>query len=110
MGQRLFHPPSVAGWPGGLAWLREPTLPARANFAAWLTGPSTNFGPDVARKPASWNGLTTPEARLDALATLLIPMPLSPSRKAELSEAGRGDTSDHLVIRRLLSLPESQVG
>ena len=49
-------------------------------------------------------------ARLDALATLLIPMPLSPSRKAELSEAGRGDASDHLVVRRLLSLPESQVG
>src|SRR5262249_16417126 len=30
MGQRLFYPPTVAGWPGGLAWLRGSTLLARA--------------------------------------------------------------------------------
>ena len=41
MGQRLFFPPSVAGWPGGLAWLDGQALVARANFAAWLTEPST---------------------------------------------------------------------
>ena len=29
MGQRLFYPPNVAGWPGGLAWLRGSTLLAR---------------------------------------------------------------------------------
>ena len=31
MGQRLFYPPNVAGWPGGMAWLRGSTvLRARA--------------------------------------------------------------------------------
>jgi uncharacterized protein (DUF1800 family) len=34
LGQRLFYPPTVAGWPGGTAWLRGPTVLARANFAA----------------------------------------------------------------------------
>ena len=26
MGQRLFYPPNVAGWPGGMAWLRGSTV------------------------------------------------------------------------------------
>ncbi len=34
MGQRLFFPPSVAGWPDGLAWLRGQSVLARANFAS----------------------------------------------------------------------------
>ncbi len=33
MGQRLFHAPSVAGWPSGLAWLDGSWSVARANFA-----------------------------------------------------------------------------
>ena len=36
MGQRLFFPPSVAGWPRGLDWLGGQELVARANFAAWV--------------------------------------------------------------------------
>ncbi|MCA9139901.1 MAG: DUF1800 domain-containing protein [Planctomycetales bacterium] len=34
MGQDLFLPPSVFGWPGGRAWLTTRTLISRANFAA----------------------------------------------------------------------------
>jgi uncharacterized protein (DUF1800 family) len=37
MGQILFHPPNVAGWPGGAAWLSSQTLLARENFLAQLT-------------------------------------------------------------------------
>ncbi len=37
MGQTLFEPPSVAGWPGGLSWLGAPLLIARANFVAAIT-------------------------------------------------------------------------
>ena len=40
MGQRLFYPPSVAGWPGGMAWLGGQSVLARANFAAWITEPA----------------------------------------------------------------------
>ncbi|MGB8966394.1 MAG: DUF1800 domain-containing protein [Candidatus Cybelea sp.] len=32
MGQRLFFPPSVAGWPGGENWLTSGTMIARQNF------------------------------------------------------------------------------
>jgi uncharacterized protein (DUF1800 family) len=33
MGQRLFEPPNVKGWPGGTSWLNTSTMLARDNFA-----------------------------------------------------------------------------
>lgn len=36
LGQSLFEPPNVFGWPGGRSWLTSRTLIARANFAASL--------------------------------------------------------------------------
>src|SRR5207244_4223756 len=37
MGQSLFEPPNVAGWPGGAAWLNSATMFARLNFINALT-------------------------------------------------------------------------
>ncbi|HET9392040.1 MAG TPA: DUF1800 domain-containing protein [Candidatus Rubrimentiphilum sp.] len=34
MGQVLFYPPNVAGWPGGANWLTSQTVIARENFLA----------------------------------------------------------------------------
>lgn len=36
LGQVLFRPPNVAGWPGGKAWIDNATLMLRMNFAALL--------------------------------------------------------------------------
>ena len=36
MGQDLFYPPNVGGWPGGRAWLSTRTIIARANCLAAL--------------------------------------------------------------------------
>lgn len=36
MGQVLFYPPNVAGWPGGANWLTSQTMIARQNFIASL--------------------------------------------------------------------------
>lgn len=36
LGQELFFPPNVGGWPGGRAWLSGRGVLARANFAAAL--------------------------------------------------------------------------
>ncbi len=41
MGQRLFFPPSVAGWPGGENWLTSGTMIARQNFLTRLLGSRT---------------------------------------------------------------------
>src|SRR5581483_9544923 len=36
MGQDLFFPPEVNGWPGGMAWINSNMLLVRYNFANWL--------------------------------------------------------------------------
>lgn len=36
MGQRIFYPPNVAGWPGGEHWITSQTTIARQNFVAQL--------------------------------------------------------------------------
>jgi len=36
LGQDLFYPPNVFGWPGGRAWLRTQAVVGRANYAAAL--------------------------------------------------------------------------
>jgi uncharacterized protein (DUF1800 family) len=38
LGQDLFYPPNVGGWPGGRSWLTTRGLVGRANFAAALVG------------------------------------------------------------------------
>jgi len=59
MGQRLFFPPNVAGWPGGKNWLTSGTMIARQNFLTRLldsqapAGSSWLQGLPVASSPAA---------------------------------------------------------
>jgi hypothetical protein len=58
MGQALFAPPNVKGWPGGKVWLNNATLLARNNFADW-----TAISAGVAdRKPPAYGGTVPPPA------------------------------------------------
>ena len=38
LGQRLFHPPSVKGWDGGMTWITTASLMQRGNLAGLLVG------------------------------------------------------------------------
>ncbi len=38
MGQDLFYPPNVGGWPGGRSWLSARSVVGRANYAAAVVG------------------------------------------------------------------------
>lgn len=49
LGQTLFAPPNVKGWPGGKVWLNNATLLARNNFAEWV---ALNAGFGRQRLPA----------------------------------------------------------
>ena len=51
LGQELFYPPNVGGWPGGRGWLSGRAVVARANFAAALVAGRLNSDvspPDLA--------------------------------------------------------------
>jgi uncharacterized protein (DUF1800 family) len=41
LGQELFWPPNVGGWPGGANWINAATMLGRFNFASSLTGEIT---------------------------------------------------------------------
>ena len=45
LGQRLFHPPTVAGWAQGRNWITPGLLLERGNFARDLLFPNINFLP-----------------------------------------------------------------
>ena len=63
MGQVLFDPPNVAGWPGGPAWLSSGTLFARANFVDGLFGGSRGL-PGRRQRDRVVNGGLVPPALL----------------------------------------------
>lgn len=45
LGQRLFYPPTVAGWPSGRSWITPSALVARGNFVRDLLFPDIAFIP-----------------------------------------------------------------
>src|SRR5271170_8088969 len=45
LGQRLFSPPTVAGWAGGTSWITPGLLLERGNFARDVLFPDVNFIP-----------------------------------------------------------------
>jgi uncharacterized protein (DUF1800 family) len=44
LGQALFNPPNVGGWPGGASWINGGTMLARFNLASQLAGDSPSPG------------------------------------------------------------------
>ncbi|VTR95740.1 Uncharacterized protein OS=Singulisphaera acidiphila (strain ATCC BAA-1392 / DSM 18658 / VKM B-2454 / MOB10) GN=Sinac_7507 PE=4 SV=1: DUF1800 [Gemmata massiliana] len=90
MGQSLFAPPNVKGWPGGRTWLNTATVLERNNFAAELTSGtvwapppemslfvvSSDLPPPKALDPARAledAHATTSEAIVDALIDAYMP-------------------------------------
>jgi uncharacterized protein (DUF1800 family) len=47
MGQQLFAPPNVKGWPGGKNWLSTSTVLARHNFAQRVAGGTLKGNPNA---------------------------------------------------------------
>lgn len=95
MGQALFNPPNVGGWPRGESWITTATILARYNFSSLiLTGGM--FG--VARRPATRPALPpevlkaatvsqTAGDAVDRLTTLLVNGAMGDARKAPLLKA-----------------------
>lgn len=67
MGQILFYPPNVAGWPGGANWLTSQTMIARENFlASLINSPAMDDGSWMQQVP-----LKAPQAAADLVGTIL---------------------------------------
>jgi len=87
MGQMPFHPPSVAGWEWGPAWLTSGTVKARLQFANVLLG--WNDQPPLAVPDGAGDPAATPGAQVDiALDALGRPWLSAPSRSVLTDLAG----------------------
>jgi hypothetical protein len=95
MGQALFAPPNVKGWPGGRAWLNTSTVLERDNFAAALAtgalwgGAATGVPPPRALDPARVlheEGMSRPEDVVRVLLDLHVPGGVRPEARAKLIE------------------------
>src|SRR5436190_5700519 len=53
LGQRLFSPPTVAGWAGGHSWITPGLLLERGNFIRDILFPDINFIPPDRANPSS---------------------------------------------------------
>jgi uncharacterized protein (DUF1800 family) len=108
MGQELFDPPNVGGWPQGRAWVHTRAVIARSNFAAALTsGRSVGLpAPLDAAAPAQKYGFgSTP----DALVTFYYRLLFGIDPQADVRRRVNGIASGR-VVEVLLSSPEAQLG
>jgi len=108
MGQDLFDPPNVGGWPGGRAWVSSRALVARANYAAALVeGPNAGrpsaYDPAAAAKAA---GLGAGRADVLAYHHRLL---FGTDPPAELA-ARLAPLEGRQLVTALLSSPEAQLG
>jgi uncharacterized protein (DUF1800 family) len=117
MGQDLFYPPNVFGWPGGRRWLNSRSVVNRANFAAALAGGSTTGGQPLdalglARRHQQGGDL---EAVIGWATRLLLGTAPNPEFRERLGRAlgtkpVHGSETARRVIALILASPEGQLG
>jgi uncharacterized protein (DUF1800 family) len=114
LGQDLFYPPNVGGWPGGRAWLTTRALVGRANYAAALID-----GRRVGRPgPMNAQGLARRHGEANVVAfytRLLLGTEPTPAWRDRLTAAlGAKAADEGQSARRLagliLAMPEAQLG
>ena len=115
LGQDLFYPPNVGGWPGGRAWLTTRSAIGRANYAAALVagGPIGRPALDalgLARRHGQGTGL---DEVLAFYTKLMLGIEPTPDWRARLVRALGPRTDEAESARRVVTLimaaPEAQL-
>jgi uncharacterized protein (DUF1800 family) len=113
LGQDLFYPPNVGGWPGGRSWLTTRAVLGRANYAAALVD-----GQRVGRPgPLDALALAQRHGEKDLVAfytqLLLGTEPVSAWRARLAAGVDRSGTDEAEAARRtvalILAMPEAQL-
>ena len=110
LGQQLFEPPNVGGWPGGREWLTPRSLVGRANFAAALVEgrPIGLPAPLDAGAIAVEQRLgTSARAVCEAASALLLGIVCRERKRAVTDD---NPEAARKVLATLLASPEAQIG
>ena len=116
LGQNLYHPPTVEGWPGGRHWINRSTLIGRSNLAlALLSGAKEPYGDKLnPLAVANRHGHATPESA----GRFLLDLFLQGDVQADVAETllktdtpASADPSRRLrgVAHTIVTLPEFQL-
>jgi hypothetical protein len=118
LGQDLYYPPNVFGWPGGRRWINTRSVVGRAGYAAALVGGSSTGRPE----PLDALGLARRHRRGQDLedvvgfyGELLLGLSPSPAFRARLHKAlgARAELTPQTarrVVILVLASPEAQLG
>jgi hypothetical protein len=106
LGQDLFNPPNVGGWPGGRGWLSARSLIGRANFATALVE-GRGVGRDAPLDPVAL-ALRYGRGRDGADAVRFCAEVLTGSPSARPQACDGQAARD--AVARLIAAPESQIG
>jgi uncharacterized protein (DUF1800 family) len=119
LGQNLYYPPTVKGWPGGRHWINPSTVLGRNNLALALVAGAEPYGDKLnPLAVAKEHGHSAPESAAEFLLDLFLQGDLEPSvRETLLKTAGRpgepngGDPAQSLrqLTHAVLTLPEFQL-
>jgi hypothetical protein len=118
LGQDLFYPPNVGGWPGGRSWLTTRSVTGRANYASALVE-----GVRVGR-PGPMDAVTLAQRHghsrdRDSLVAFYMNLLLGREQSSEGSDRlaqafAPGNDSDPVWSRKavavILAMPEAQLG
>jgi uncharacterized protein (DUF1800 family) len=115
MGQDLFYPPNVGGWPGGRSWLSTRAVIARANFASalvegrlWPGGQAPDFGALAERHGRRKD----PDSVLAFVSELLLGTPPRPEWSGRLASRARGASTHEALgtaVALVLGCPQYQI-
>jgi uncharacterized protein (DUF1800 family) len=115
LGQNLYHPPTVKGWPGGRTWLSWLTVLRRRELAHALLGGTKRYGEKLdPLATAASHGFVEPAAAGQFLIDLFLQSDLdADARNAVLRAVSQTAAAPRERVRRgaqtLVMLPEFQV-
>jgi uncharacterized protein (DUF1800 family) len=111
LGQDLFYPPNVGGWPGGRSWLTTRALIGRANYAAALVDGKRvgRPGPMDALALARRYGAKDVTAFYTRLLLGTEPTPAWRGRLAADSKVIEEAESAYRTVALILAMPEAQL-
>jgi uncharacterized protein (DUF1800 family) len=114
-GMRLFHPPDVAGWPSGAAWINASTVLSRCNMQAVIvnsmgkTAATEAGGPTVASLIAAQ---PTAAAKVDLILSLFVDGDVNAGTRTALTTYAQTATTDEKIrglFNLVLALPAAQL-